>query len=117
MRPSWVGFVFFVGVIGAFLSLMLEQSYIGSGETSVWNQVTAWYRVLTTATSLPNIIIEFVGTLPGFFNGIFRIITWDYAFFSGPFEYIRIFIFMPITAIMVYGFISLFLSLFRPSIT
>jgi len=86
--------------------MVLEGTYFTSAENTVLNDLS----ILTT--------IKVGGLVPipafnlYFFRGIFRILTFDYSFYSGGFAVLRIFCVLSLTAGAVWGIAQVFAPVF-----
>lgn len=114
MPAKWIGFIVFVWIIGAMVGAVLEGSFISANETSVLNQLMGWQEITSQESWWP---VKFIGALPDFFNGIFRLLTFDFAFFYGGWELVRLVLLAPIIATVVFGLIIMFFGLFSKEVS
>ncbi len=81
-RLSFYTTVWFLSTV---ICLILEGSSLGTNEQSVIRELS-----LFTTLKIGGLI-----TIPApnllFFHGIYRVLTWDYSFYSGSFMYVKYF--------------------------
>ncbi|KKN27431.1 hypothetical protein LCGC14_0864830 [marine sediment metagenome] len=57
---------------------------------------------------------RFMAALPGYFTALVQMVTWDYPFFDGDWNYFRYFLLLPLSIAMTFGLITtLARALFR----
>ena len=56
-----------------------------------------------SALTLP---FRFIAAIPGYFTALWQMITWDYPYFEGDWNYFRWFLLMPLSMAMTFGFIT-----------
>lgn len=78
-----LSFVAFTWVMSTILCLVLEGSWLGTTENTVINDLTAF-----NFQSVANIATMPVSALY-FFRGIFRMLLWDYSFYTGDYTFLR----------------------------
>jgi hypothetical protein len=94
-------FIVFLFAMGTMLSLIIEGTYLGSGEEWDIMQSLTGYSAINVAggggISIPKMAIGFL------FNGIPKLLFWDYSFLTGGYALIKWFILYPISAGIVYA--------------
>ena len=113
MAAKWVGFIIFVWVIGSIVGLMAEGITVSGNETTVLNQVMFWQQVRSDETWTP---VTVVATPINFLTGLFRLLTFDFCFFEGQWEYVRYIILSPIIGTIVMGMIITFFGIFSRTV-
>ena len=111
MGAKVIGFVIFLYMIGCILGATMTQVQVGTTET---NLLGAMFSFGTTSTSQSFGFFQAVTFLPGFFQNLFNILAWNFPFFDGaPYMYIKWVMFAPISGMVFYGIIQLFILIFR----
>lgn len=112
MKPSWIIGLTMIFITGSILSGIAEMQFLGGnfgdGVTS-----KSVIQQLLTVPSLTGLGLADKGKAMltatwGWISALFKLITWDYAFFTGIYSFIRYGICFPISAGMVFGIISMF---------
>jgi len=115
LSAKWIAFFTFVWLGGAFLGAIIEGAYIGEGERSVLNQLAVWQKIQEEQDWG---FWEVVGVVPGFFAGLFNMITFNFAFIRGSdWELYRWIIMGPLITMFVYGLIMTLAGLFSRNVT
>lgn len=126
MNIKFFGFIIFIFIVGTFLGFTFEEIGPMSEEATmtVGDEEMTFTEVMDAMTSFdlrswtdvwgPIKIPTFLAV---FFSVVAKVITWDYAFFTGGWEYARWFIFIPISAMVAFGVTVLFVQLMRGLIT
>jgi len=104
MRMEFIYLMAIMVVVGTFLSALVEDDYVGEEEIGDYNTISSYQVVKYNSEGEVNI----PGSIGGFFGIVMKLLTWDYAFFEGGFQWIRLFILMPITTMIIIGFIITF---------
>lgn len=110
MAPKWMGLLVFVWAIGALVGGILEGIVVGENETTVLNQIMYWKQARSEESWNA---IDIIMTPINFLSGIFRLLTFDFAFFQGPWELVRYICLSPIIATIVFGLILIFFSVLQ----
>jgi hypothetical protein len=101
MSAKMIMFIVFIFVSGTMLSLIIEGTYLGSGdEWDVMQSLTGYSSVNVAGAggiAIPKVGVGFIMT------GIPKILTWDYSFLTGGWAIIKWFILYPISAGIVYA--------------
>jgi len=113
LAPKLVGAVVFVWVIAALLGALYEMSYLGGADQTLFNKIL-FYEIVTTEGTWGT--TELIASAGGFFEAIWRMATFQFAFVTGDFELLRWIIFFPLTAILVYGAIMTVIGILRGTI-
>ena len=109
MAPKLLAFVVFIWVVGSILGGVIEQASLGTDEAGVLKNLTSWTEMRTEETFGPFAMVTFA---TNFFGSLWNMLTFDFAFLTGPWVYVRWIVFAPIIAMVVYGAISVVLSIF-----
>ncbi len=105
MNPKVMNFYTTVWFFSVVICMILEGSYLGSYQGSVLDDLMLFQRYnpwgLITLY-LPNI---------NFFRGIYRLLAWDYSFYSGGYAIIRYFWMAVLMPGMAWGFYQVMLPI------
>ena len=113
MAPAVIAFITFVWTISAIAMLVIEGQAISTNETTVLNQIMSWQQVTSYEDITP---LQFFGMIQQFGEGLFRLITLDFPQLSGPWELLRLIVWGPIIAYVVYGLVILFIGFFQKNV-
>lgn len=106
MNPKILMFVSFVFLVGTLCCLIIEGSWLGTGELDVMNSLTG-YNVLQVSGAgiwaIPKLAWGFMTT------GLPKLIFWDYNFFQGGYFIFRVLLIMTLSVGLVWGVIQTFL--------
>ena len=87
MRISWLTAMGLLFLVGTIISLTLEGQYLDTGDTSIF-----WNIVHPTFTNYTNPLLA----IGGFFiwmldwaRALWKMLWWDYSFFTGSYEVFR----------------------------
>lgn len=108
MHPKWLISLLIIFVGGTLLSGLLEQQYLGSGETGVIFRLLNNYKEIEFTNPLVA-LGTFVTVAWSYIQTLWAIFWWDYAFFHGSWAIFRYF-FMSISVGIV---VSLVLAAVR----
>ncbi len=116
MAARWVGLLIFVLVIGLLIGSVAESINLMEGENATTlNSMMSWSRI----TSEEDFgVIEFVGSIPQYFSGLFKAITLDFPIWpTGTAWEMATWVFWaPIVGTVVFGLVILFFSVFQRTI-
>ena len=123
MKTAFIGFIVFVWVILAVLIVVWADDSLANSTMVVAGNTTTVADSINVITSF-NILewTELFGVIPipmfnmYYFETFLTMASWDFAFFSGTMEYVRWIIFMPITAMFVFGIMILLISLIQGAV-
>jgi len=96
MSPKWIIFLITTWLILAILGGVIEGAYVGTGagtEQTVLNTLMNC-KVMTSTTIWGK--ISGVFTDSSFFWAMFKVLTFDFVFFTGVWEIVRWVFFLPI---------------------
>jgi len=96
----------FVWVLSTLICLVVEGSWFGSAERTVINDLSAFTSLKIgglVPIPAPNLF---------FFRGLFRILLWDYSFYTGMFEIVRWIWMVVFTGAVVWGLAEKFAPVF-----
>jgi hypothetical protein len=99
----FVAFVFFIGTL---CCLVIEGSYIGTGELDLANSLTGYNIIQVSGAgiwSIPKLAWGFMT------HGLPKLIFWDFNFFQGGYFIVRLFLIMTLSVGVVWGVIQTFL--------
>lgn len=97
MSPKFFAFLAWVWISSTIICLIIEGTWIGSAENTIINDLTAFgaFKIGGIASiPVPNLL---------FFRGVFRILLWDFSFYTGAFEVIRYIWLVVFTGSAIYG--------------
>lgn len=114
MSPKFIGFVIFVWVVGSILGGVLEQVQLGSSQEGVLANLTSWQQITTSESWGPWAMVTFV---PNFFNSLWNMLTFNFAFIQGPMVYVKWIILAPLIGMLVYGAIITLIGIFQRSLS
>jgi len=115
LRLSWIAFFCWVFLGGSLLGAVMEASYLGEGERGILNQISFW-QVIQEEQDWG--FWEVAGIPYKFFQGMYSMITWDYAFINGTdWEVYKWFILGPLLTAFVYGIIMTLVGVFTREVT
>ena len=123
MRVAFIGFILFVWIILAVLITFHSQDAMANSTINVGVGNMTVSRAMDVITSFSVLKWqELFGVIPiplpntEYFDVLIKMGTWDFSFFSGNWEYVRWIIFMPITAMLVFGLMVFLLSLIKGAV-
>lgn len=106
MTQRFMNFLCMAWFISVLICLIIEGSYVGSHEARIINDLS-----LFTSLKIGGIV-----PIPAFnvyfFRGVFRLLTWDYSFYTGGYEILRYFWMAILSPGAVWGIGSMFASVF-----
>jgi len=116
MLPAkYVAFLIFVWLGGSMLGAVMEGAYLGEGEGGVLNQIAFWQ---TISEEQDWGFWEVIGSVPGFFQGMFDMLTLKFAFIQGTdWELYRWFVIAPFVGLFVYGAIMTLAGIFSRNVS
>lgn len=106
MSPKYIQFFGMAWFISVLICMVLEGSYFSSHENTVINDLS----ILTT--------LKVGGLVPipafniYFFRGIYRLLVFDYSFYTGGFTILRYFWMATLSAGVVWGIAQVFAPVF-----
>ena len=107
MSIKAINFLAMAWFVSILICLIIEGSYFGENETSVIRDLSFLGQPINVGG-----IFSIPTFNPNFFNGILRILTWDYSFYYGGYEIIRYFWMATLSAGAVWGIGSTLASIF-----
>lgn len=112
MRPQWLVWIGFTYIVGQFMCIILQGTWLGGPEQNFMNAMTGFSAHQFTDSAIGNIgvfIANVVGGTVGFFTyGIPRLLWWDYSFLEGGGAFVKWFLLYPINLGTALGIISIF---------
>jgi hypothetical protein len=107
MTTKFINFLAMSWFISILICLVIEGSSFGASETSVVHDLSLLGQPISIGGlfSIPTFNLNF-------FNGIFRLLTWDYSFYYGGYEIIRYFWMAILSSGAVWGIGSTLAPLF-----
>ncbi len=103
MSVRWVGGLTFVWVLCTLISLIIDGAWYGAGELSIMNSLTGYSVVdIGGITAIPKMAIGFLT------HGLPKLISWNYAFFTGRFTVLR-WVMACLSGAVIWGLIQVFL--------
>jgi len=106
MTTKFMNFLAMSWFLSILICLVLEGSYLGAAENTVINDLSLFTTLKIgglVPIPAPNIY---------FFRGVFRLLTWDYSFYSDGYEVIRYFWMCTLSPGAVWGIGSVFVPVF-----
>lgn len=115
LSAKWIAFFIFIGLVGSLFGAIVEGAYLGEGQRGVLNQLSVWQKIQEEQSWG---FWEVVGVIPGFFAGLFNLMTFNYAFIQGTeWELYRWIIFGPLIGLFVYGLVMTLAGLFSRNVS
>lgn len=104
MSVRWIAGLSFVWILGTLVSLIIEGAWLGTEDLSIINSMTG-YSVIEMGgiMGIPKMAIGF------FTHGLPKIISWDYAFFTGRLFILRVIMTISFSGAVIWGLIQVFL--------
>ena len=99
-------FMAFVWILSTLICLIVEGSWFGGPERTVINDLSAFTTLKIgglVPIPAPNLF---------FFRGVFRMLLWDYSFYTGMFEIVRWILLVVFTGSVVWGVLEKFAPVF-----
>lgn len=106
MSTKFFNFLAMSWFLSTLICLVIEGSYLGTTESTVINDLSLFTTLKIgglVPIPAPNIY---------FFRGVFRLLTWDYSFYSGGYEILRYFWMATLSSGAVWGIGSVFAPVF-----
>ena len=106
MSTKFFSFLAFVWITSVIICLIVEGTWIGSTEQTIINDLSAFTTLKIggmVPIPAPNLY---------FFRGVFRLLTWDYSFYTGGYEFVRYFWLVIFSGAAVWGIGSVFAPVF-----
>jgi len=101
MSVRWIAGLSFVWILGTLVSLIIEGAWLGAGELNIMNSLTGFSVIeVGGIMGIPKMAIGFLT------HGLPKLISWDYAFFTGKFTIFR-WIMIPFSVAIIWGLIQL----------
>ena len=122
MLPAkYIALLFFLFAVMAIFGSILsgaaisgESGYlIGEGDTTPLNKIMFWQ---TIASEENWGFFEVVGAVPGFFQGLFDLIFWNFSYLDGDMGIFKVIVLFPLSALVVYGLIMTLVGIFQKSV-
>ena len=114
MPMKYVAFFVFIWVVGALMGAILEQGYLGTGETTELNSVLS-FQILTTPVSGQG-YVELPKPNLAFFTGLWQMMTFNFKFLQGEWALLKWIVFGPLIAMFSYSLIMMFINMLQKSI-
>lgn len=103
MSVRWIGGLTFVWILCTIVSLVIEGAWVGTEEIDILNSLTG-YSVIDVG-GITGIFKMSFGFLT---HGLPKLISWNYAFFTGHFVILRI-VCCCFSGAVIWGFIQILL--------
>jgi len=113
LPPKIIALVFFVWVIASVLGSLYELDTLTTTEQTMINGVT-YYKISTTEGTWG--AIELAAGAGGWLTNTWRMAAFQFSFVTGETELVRWIIFLPLTAMVVYGLVMTGVSILRGTI-
>ena len=114
MPIKYIAFIVFLAIAGVYLTAAADLVFPSSGDTNFLLALSAG-----PFTSMPvgGGQSTFLPTPnPDFFKGIWNAATFNYGFLGGELQMIRQILFSPITAMVMFGLVLLFIGILTKAI-
>lgn len=106
MTTKFFNFLCMVWFISVVICLVLEGTYLSPTEASVINDLSLISSLKVGGlVPIPTFNIYF-------FRGVYRLLTWDYSFYTGGYEFLRYFWMVTLSPGAVWGIGSVFAPVF-----
>ncbi len=107
MSPKFVIFLVFCFGIGQFLALMMDATWYGPTETSIYNQVISFNLITLTDIGIVKIPLPNLG----YFTSLWQMFWWDYPFLQGSWGLFKWLFLYPLTIGAVWPLMTFLSSL------
>lgn len=106
MSGKYLNFFLFSWFVSTFICLALEGTYWGNTQNSIISNLSVIQTIQTGG------IFSIGGATVNFFQGLMRILLWDYSFYQGGWQVLRWFWLVTLTPGVVWGIIQGVASIF-----
>lgn len=114
MAPKYIAFFVLLFIVGTVLGLVIEEGTIGEGQTSTLNSLLFWQE-LGSEESWG--LLKTLGFVKDYFQALWNVLFWNFAFFEGPWMWVKWLIWIPLMAMAVWGLVMTFISLIQRVLT
>ena len=105
-----VAAIVFIWVIAALLGGFMEGAYLDGSDQALLNKVLFYNPVVTEGTFGAT---EVVSNPTGYFDGLWKLATFQFAFITDGSYLVWWIVFAPLTAFLVYGIIMTVIGILR----
>ena len=117
MTPKFMSFLGFVWFTSTMICLILEGIYFGTAAVGVNGRILpSESTIISDLAAIQQLqvagMIGIPAALIDFSRGLFRLLIWDYSFYTGGFEIIRWFFMATFSGAAVWGIMSVFAPVF-----
>lgn len=106
-NPKFISFYTMVYFISVLICLVIEGSYLGSGQSEIINNLIPFNVIkIGGVVPIPAINVEF------FTQALPKILTWDYSFYTGGYEILRWFWLATLSPGLAWGVGTFFIAVF-----
>ncbi|MPL61375.1 hypothetical protein SDC9_06946 [bioreactor metagenome] len=107
MRQQWLVWLAFTYIVGQFMCLILEGTWLGDPEQSFFNALLGFSVMQYSDSVLGNLFVTVVNIVGGVYGlltyAIPRLLFWDYSFLTGTASLAKWLFFYPVSAGTVWG--------------
>lgn len=114
MPPKYIGFFVFIFVVGTVLGLVIENQQLGPEHQSTLNALMSWQEIGSEESWG---FWKLVAFIPTYFGLLWNAMLWNFAFITGPWIYIKWFIWTPLMAMFIWGIVITFVGVFQKVLT
>ena len=117
MTPKFMSFLGFVWFTSTMICLILEGIYFGTAAVGVNGRILPGEStIISDLASIQQLQVAGMIGIPAalitFARGLFRLLIWDYSFYTGGFEVVRWFMMATFSGAAVWGIMSVFAPVF-----
>lgn len=110
MPPKYIAFFVFVFICGTIMGLIIEDGFLGPQQQSILNKLLIWQQVQSEEAWG---FIQIVSFIPGYFGALWSAFIWDFSFIDGDWAIIKWLVWAPLMAMMIWGIVLTFISIFQ----
>ncbi len=85
MSPKYLNFFTYSWFVSTFICIVIEGTYWGNTQNSIINELSIIQAIQAGG------IFSIGSATINFFHGVMRILLWDYSFYQGGWEILRVF--------------------------
>lgn len=117
MTPKFLSFLSFTWFTSTLICIILEGTYFATAATGIaGGSIPGSGTVINDLAAIQQLsvggLIGIPAALITFARGLFRLLIWDYSFYTGGFEIIRWFFMATFSGAAVWGIMSVFAPVF-----
>ena len=112
MSSQFIAAMWICFILCTMVCLVTEKAYLDTDPTNTTTAVLNMIDAPLYTSSTSAVDVSFPVLVSNFFQGIWKILVWDYSFWSlnSALQIVRIVFFYPITLFAIWGLLQLFSS-------